>query len=101
MAAQSGVLDGKKATTSKLRYDAVVAMTPKVNWVRQARWVVDGNIWTSSGVSAGMDETLAFVQEIYGRDLAVKVATMIEYNWHEDSAVDPFADSPLVKKYKY
>ncbi|KAL7351534.1 DJ-1/PfpI family protein [Histoplasma ohiense] len=101
VAAQSGILDGKKATTNKIRYDAVVAKAPKVNWVRQARWVVDGNIWTSSGVSAGIDEMLAFVQEIYGRELAVKVATVMEYNWHEDSTADPFAESPLVKKYGY
>ncbi|OJD12898.1 hypothetical protein AJ78_06581 [Emergomyces pasteurianus Ep9510] len=97
VAAQSGILDGKRATTNKIKFNDVVEMAPTVTWVRQARWVVDGNIWTSSGVSAGMDEMLAFVQEIYGRELAVKVATIIEYHWHEDATLDPFADSPLVK----
>ncbi|KAL2374161.1 DJ-1/PfpI family protein, variant 3 [Blastomyces gilchristii SLH14081] len=99
VAAQAGILDGKKATTNKIRFDLVAAKAPQVNWVRQARWVVDGNIWTSSGVSAGMDEMLAFVQEVYGRKLAVKVATILEYNWHEDSTTDPFANSPLVEMY--
>ncbi|OAX79467.1 hypothetical protein ACJ72_06211, partial [Emergomyces africanus] len=99
VAAQAGILDGKKATTNKVRFDWVVSKAPTVNWVRQARWVVDGNIWTSSGVCAGMDEMLAFVQEIYGRELAVKVATIIEYKWHEDSTMDPFASSPLIATY--
>ncbi|OAX81286.1 hypothetical protein ACJ72_04373 [Emergomyces africanus] len=77
VAAQSGILDGKTATTNKIRYDAVVAEAPQ----------------------CGDGEMLAFVQEIYGRDLAVKVATIIEYHWHEDATADPFADSPLVKKF--
>jgi transcriptional regulator GlxA family with amidase domain len=50
IAARAGVLDGKRATTNKAAWDSVVAMGPEVNWVSPARWTVDGNIWTSSGV---------------------------------------------------
>jgi putative intracellular protease/amidase len=50
IAARAGVLDGKRATTNKAAWNAVVAMGPDVNWVSPARWTVDGNIWTSSGV---------------------------------------------------
>ena len=53
--ARSGVLDGKRATTNKGAWREVTGEvgTDKVIWVPTARWVVDGKIWTSSGVSAG------------------------------------------------
>lgn len=50
----TGLLDGKSATTNKLVYDALTPNYPNVQWRRQARWVVDGQIITSSGVTAGM-----------------------------------------------
>lgn len=51
LAAKSGVLDGKRATTNKSAWSTVTAWGPNVEWIRQARWVVDGNIWTAAGVS--------------------------------------------------
>jgi putative intracellular protease/amidase len=53
IAARAGVLDGKHATTNKRAWDETTALGPKVKWIRQARWVTDGNIWTTSGVAAG------------------------------------------------
>lgn len=47
--ARSGILDGRRATTNKAAFAWVMTQGPKVNWVKEARWVVDGNIWTSSG----------------------------------------------------
>lgn len=49
--AQAGVLDGRAATTNKKAWKTITAMGKDVNWRSPARWVVDGNIWTSSGVS--------------------------------------------------
>lgn len=51
IAAQAGVLDGKRATTNKAAWNAVIPMGPKVEWTSPARWTADGNIWTPSGVS--------------------------------------------------
>ena len=51
IAAQAGILDGRRATTNKAAWDEVTPLGPEVEWVSPARWVVDGNIWTSSGVS--------------------------------------------------
>jgi transcriptional regulator GlxA family with amidase domain len=62
-----------------------------VNWVRQARWVTDGNLWTSSGVSAGMDMMYAFVASQYGEDIAKDLAQSGEYVRNTDSTDDPFA----------
>jgi putative intracellular protease/amidase len=50
LAARSGVLDGRRATTNKKAWDSITAYGPNTTWVSPARWVVDGNIWTSSGV---------------------------------------------------
>jgi transcriptional regulator GlxA family with amidase domain len=91
VAARAGILDGKKATTNKMRFQSIAAERPQVNWVRKARWVVDGNIWTSSGVSAGIDTILAFIEAMYGRESAVTTARIMEYAWHDDATNDPFA----------
>lgn len=91
LAARAGVLDDKKATTNKSSWASTTALGPKVHWVSPARWTVDGNIWTSSGISAGIDVTLAFIQHIYGDDVATGLANSMEYEWHRDPQWDPFA----------
>ncbi|PVH71381.1 hypothetical protein DL98DRAFT_435278, partial [Cadophora sp. DSE1049] len=63
---RAGVLDGKKATMNKWAFYATSALGPKTHWVAKARWVVDGNVWSSSGVSAGIDVTLAWVASLWG-----------------------------------
>jgi transcriptional regulator GlxA family with amidase domain len=68
-----------------------VTQGPNVKWVRQARWVNDGNIWTSSGVSAGMDMIYAFIAAQYGEDVSAQLAQMSEYVPNKDSSNDPFA----------
>ncbi|TFB02530.1 hypothetical protein CCMA1212_005269 [Trichoderma ghanense] len=60
-------------------------------WVRHARWVHDGNIWTSSGVSAGIDMIYAFIADQYGQEVAESVATTSEYSRNPDSMNDPFS----------
>jgi putative intracellular protease/amidase len=62
--AHAGVLDGKKATTNKKAWAWATSQGPKVEWVPAARWVTDGNVWTTSGVAAGLDGVYAFVGEI-------------------------------------
>ncbi|KAK4046800.1 hypothetical protein OIV83_005795 [Microbotryomycetes sp. JL201] len=86
-----GVLDGKKATSNKRSFDWVKTQSSNVDWIRKARWVHDGNVWTSSGVAAGMDMTLAFIASLWGDDTATNIANGIEHDWHKDSAWDPFA----------
>ena len=62
-----------------------------VHWIQQARWVRDGNVYTSSGVSAGMDMTLGFIRDMHGEKTAREIIRMIEYIWNEDQNHDPFA----------
>ena len=89
----TGVLDGRKATTNKLDFTATVPLAPRVDWVKQARWVEDGKFFTSSGVSAGMDMALAAVADLFGTDIAEEMALTTEYTWHQDASHDPFAKS--------
>ncbi len=89
--AKAGLLDGRRATSNKQYFSFAVAQGPKVEWVKQARWVEDGNRVTSSGVSAGIDMSLAVIARLYGDELAEKIATATEYQWHRDAASDPFA----------
>ncbi len=87
----AGVLDGRKATTNKLDFTNTVHLAPHVDWVKEARWVEDGKFFTSSGVSAGMDMALAVMADLFGLDMAEKLALGCEYEWHKDSSRDPFA----------
>ncbi|EGR48300.1 uncharacterized protein TRIREDRAFT_107949 [Trichoderma reesei QM6a] len=91
VAARAGVLDGRNATSNKLAFDWVMSNGPNVNWIRHARWVQDGNIWTSSGVSAGIDMIYAFIADQYGQELADSIATISEYSRSTDPTNDPFS----------
>ena len=82
--AKTGLLDGKKATSNKKAFDWVTTQGKDVNWIRKARWTKDEKFYTSAGVSAGMDMTLGFLQDIHGIEFARKVAFEIEYNWIEN-----------------
>ncbi|KAI1111876.1 class I glutamine amidotransferase-like protein [Nemania sp. NC0429] len=89
--AQTGLLDGRRATSNMRSWDWATAQGPAVTWVRQARWVVDGNIWTSSGVSAGIDLMFAFIADQYGEDVAERLAHVAEYVRNTDPNNNPFA----------
>jgi transcriptional regulator GlxA family with amidase domain len=87
----AGLLDGRRATSNKAVFRWVSSLGKGVDWVPEARWVEDGNVFTSSGGSAGIDMTLAVIASLEGRDAAVRIAERMEYEWHEDAAWDPFA----------
>jgi transcriptional regulator GlxA family with amidase domain len=87
----TGALDGYRATTNKRDFLDTIHLAPKVTWVREARWVQDGKFYTSSGVSAGMDMALAVMADLFGMDMAERLALGSEYEWHKDATRDPFA----------
>lgn len=88
--ARTGLFDGKKATSNKRAFDWVKSNSDKVKWIQQARWVVDGKYYTSSGVSAGIDMALGFVSDLLGKNTAEEIAFRIEYNWQSDRHHDDF-----------
>jgi transcriptional regulator GlxA family with amidase domain len=89
--ARTGLMDGRPATSNKVAWDWVVQQGPRVRWQRKARWVDDGDLVTSSGVSAGIDMALSVVARFHGVDMARQAARFMEYVWHEDAGNDPFA----------
>lgn len=90
--ARTGLLDGRQATTNKLSFDWVVSQGPSVQWRRRARWTVDGKFFTSAGISAGMDMTLALIAHLTDIETARGVAREAEYRWNEDPDADEFSD---------
>jgi transcriptional regulator GlxA family with amidase domain len=89
--ARAGLLDGKRATTNKMFFQKVADEGPRVEWVKEARWVEDGRFVTSSGVCAGIDMALAVISRLGGDQLGETLAAATEYDWHRDSSWDPFA----------
>ena len=89
--ARAGVLDGVRATTNKLAFAWAISQGDEVNWEKEARWVEDGKFFTSSGVSAGMDMSLAVIGKILGQETAEQIAIWTEYEWHSEAGWDPFA----------
>ena len=74
---RAGLLNGKNATTHWNSLDRLRALGD-VNVVEQ-RFVNDGNIWSSAGVSAGTDMMLAFVASFAGEEAAAKTQAAAEY----------------------
>ncbi|KMV30835.1 thiamine biosynthesis protein ThiJ [Photobacterium swingsii] len=89
--AKAGVLDGVSATTNKLAYQWVTSLNPQVLWQAKARWVNDARFLTSSGVSAGIDASLAYIAETFGYDEAKRIEAITEYHWNDDANNDPYA----------
>jgi len=67
--AKTGFLNGKQATSNK-RLFSFTKRIPGVNWIKKSRWVQDGSVYTSSGVSAGIDMALGFVSDQLGHNSA-------------------------------
>lgn len=74
----AGVLEGKKATTHW--YRAEEKLTEYGATFVKERYVNDGKYWTSAGVSAGIDMSLALVDQILGRNYAEFIALNLEYD---------------------
>jgi putative intracellular protease/amidase len=90
--AKAGILEGRRATSNKRFFGFATAQSDGVEWVKKARWVDDGNLVTSSGVSAGMDMALAVIARLYGEERAEGIATRTEYDRHRDAGWDPFSE---------
>ncbi|WP_296402213.1 DJ-1/PfpI family protein [Psychrobacter sp.] len=91
--AKAGLLDHKQATSNKIAWEWATSQSDSVNWIKHARWVVDGKYYTSAGVSAGMDMALGFIADRHGIEFAQQVAKETEYRWASDSRMDEFGEN--------
>lgn len=81
--AQAGLLDGQPATTHWADMEELRTGYPLVRVESGRRWVDNGAIVTSGGISAGIDMSLHLVERLAGRELAVRTAHQMEYDWNE------------------
>jgi transcriptional regulator GlxA family with amidase domain len=83
--AQAGVLDGRAATTHWEDLDALRALRPAVDVLEGVRWVDEGALVTSAGISAGIDMSLHLVQRLHSRELAQRTARQMDFDWRENA----------------
>ena len=81
--AKLGLLQGRRATTHWAGLDLLATIDPTIQVQRHIRVVHDG-IFTSAGVSAGIDMSFAVVEQLCGRAIAAETAHYIEYPWGRD-----------------
>ncbi len=72
--AEAGLLDGRNAVTHWSMVDEFRARYPKVKLSLDPIYVEDGKIWTSAGVTAGIDLALALIRRDHGAEIATRVA---------------------------
>lgn len=84
--ARAGVLAGKRATTHHGAFDRLPELEPSVVVVRDKRFLQDGKVWTSGGISAGIDMSLAIVDHVLGE--SVPVVEEMEWMWHRRLSSD-------------
>ena len=75
--AQAGLLDGKRVVTHWQAAETLRRQFPKLDVHADAMFVRDDPVWSSAGVSAGIDLALALVQDDCGRDIAMSVARQL------------------------
>lgn len=72
--AAAGLLDGRRATTHWSRCDHFSQLYPRVRLDPDRIWIRDGAVWTSAGVTAGIDLSLALIADDLGEDVARRAA---------------------------
>jgi transcriptional regulator GlxA family with amidase domain len=75
--AEAGILDGRRATTHWQRTRHFLSAYPKVKLEPDRIFVRDGNIWSSAGITAGIDLALAMAAEDFGDEVVQKTARQL------------------------
>jgi transcriptional regulator GlxA family with amidase domain len=75
--AEAGLLDGRRATTHWHRARELQARFPKVKVEEDRIFIIDGPVWTSAGMTAGIDLALAMIEKDFGADVARTVARQL------------------------
>lgn len=94
--AKAGLLDGMEATTTSNLIPMLRQAAPKVKVVDDRRFVDNGHVITTAGLSSGIDGALHVIERLYGRGTAQMAALGMEYNWDPDSK---FVRAMLADKY--
>ncbi|MCK5147946.1 DJ-1/PfpI family protein [bacterium] len=92
--AAAGLLDGKQATTHWRVADELAKRYPKVKVRPDALFIHEDNIYTSAGVTAGIDLALALVEEDFGVSIAIEVARLLVLYYRRPGSQSQFS-TPL------
>jgi putative intracellular protease/amidase len=94
--ARAGLLDGLEATTTSLLIERLKDAAPRTRVVSDRRFVDNGKIITTAGLSSGIDGSLHVIDRLYGRGTAQMAALGMEYDWDPESK---YARAALADKY--
>jgi transcriptional regulator GlxA family with amidase domain len=75
------VLAGRRATTHHGAFERLPELEPTVQLMRSERFVRDGKVWSSGGISAGIDMSLAIVEHVLKGN--APVLEEMEWMWHQ------------------
>jgi AraC family transcriptional regulator, transcriptional activator FtrA len=93
--AATGLLDGRTATTHWGAIGRLEVKYPKVNWVRGVRYVDEGNIVTSAGITSGIDATLHVLARLKGTAVTRNIASNLHYSDYH------FVEAPEIQQYNF
>ncbi|HEV7473838.1 MAG TPA: DJ-1/PfpI family protein [Pyrinomonadaceae bacterium] len=94
--AKAGLLDGLEATTTSGLIPGLRIAAPRTKVVDDKRFVDNGKIITTAGLSSGIDGSLHVIERLFGKGTAQLAALGMEYNWDPDSK---FVRAALADKY--
>lgn len=80
---KAGLLAGRSATTHWEDVADLRNLLPDTRVREGSRWIDDGDVITSAGISAGLDMSLHLVARLAGRELAVLTARQMDYEWRD------------------
>ena len=85
MLAKAGLLEGLSATTYHTAFDLLGDLAPNTKLCPGERYVDNGKVITSAGISAGIDMSLYVVAKLHGMEQAKRTAQHMEYHWQVDT----------------
>jgi len=99
---ETSVLKAKKATSFWSDIDGLSSAHPETTWVRGQRWVEDGDVLTTAGVSSGIAASLFVVQQRAGTAEALRIAEDVRYpHWEPDAPTDIPVNTVSLADYPY
>lgn len=85
--ATAEVIIEQKVTTHQQDLADLQHTFPSLQVINKVRWVEDGNIITSAGISAGIDMSLHLIEKLHCKALAIRTAEQMQYSWQEHEEV--------------
>jgi putative intracellular protease/amidase len=97
--ARAGLLDGREATTHWYELNRLAKAYPNVRWRRDRRWIVDGPVTTTAGVTASIPASLALLRDLAGetvmRETAARLGVPLPVQAHDGAAFRVGTDAAM------